>query len=580
MERYNAINDTHIATAELTPQRFKHPSELKPHLERAYYTLQRVLESTELPERIRKHPFYDLLKTRLTGNRQEVHKKRRNQARFIPEHKNEDLVQGTIAEFAELVCQTIETDLTIRLETEQRSRSVEGIRKTINFVLRENLKDIANEKIFHFGKDRKKRSGEVFKSRNEIKAAVIRIKQRVDSGTLDREKALIAVLHELGALSAKEIRHRSKSNGANGEAFDVQNYETDEIEDEILDSIKWASEYGSKKMEWINGLINKYLANGQLSGTFDRPSFNEELRLEDAFDLLVRFFLDENTDYRDGNDIQLILNDALLHWTWKRTFNRRNRKEYRAIEKEILDCLCVNQDGRYEIKMDTGPVLRYSQVAGEAKFETIPNAHERQQLYTLKPLHCPKGMRIQLYSYQMGEKSAESGVEKHLDDDQGKLFPAEVSDFFRTRFILWKITSKQIREDRELKNKITQALEKLGEQICGKGDSYEVVEPKETDKFIKWRLKGKTKAGIPIEIQWTPHDTYLFEHANGSPIAHEVYAESRSINRWRVKVPPSISPIMHQAFELREIELNAQREGCKAAMDDFDYEALEAAFKA
>lgn len=585
MERgYQILYDGTLDGAELAPRRFKQPGDCHSQLNESCFLLKNILEKTELPELIRAHPFYALLKKRLTGGKKgEIQKKRRNQARFIPEHKNETLVQESIAEFADLVMQTIETEGDPPFSAEIRGKAVNGIRKSINYLLRENLEKIAAAPLFHFGKRRVARGEEVFRSRNQIKAAVVKVKARVDEGRLDKDKALIAVLHELGGLSAAEIRRRSrKGNGANGEDFDVQHYDTDEIEEDILESIKWASEYGGRKTEWINKLINRYLAEESLVGTFDRPSFNENLRLEDAFDLLVKFFLTEETDYRDGNDIQLILNDALLHWTWKRTFSSRERKEYRAVEQSVLGTLCVKKDERFEVHADTGPVLRYRKDAtGRWRFEVISNAHERQQLYTLKPLHCPRGMSIRLYSYQMGEKSPEAGIEKHLDDDQGQLIPSEVSDFFRTRFMLWKITSKQLRENAVLQAKITETLRKLGERICGdSGSAYEVVEAKPGDKFIKWQLKGKTQTGLPVEIQFIPHDTYLFEHADASPIAHEVFEEERSIKRWRVKVPPSISPIMHKAFDLREPELRAERAAAKKAMDEFDYAVLEEAFRA
>lgn len=577
-EDFAVSENPNLEGVSSTPPHFRYTLDEKSLVAPVLTEIKAAIAAAELPGSIKDHPFYPaVIQGTLHGNeRKDFQSTDRNRARFVPERPNEDIVQSTLRIFAEKVLSKLK-EQGINVTEDNNRTAILAIQKALNLHLRRNLEVIANEPIFYLGQRRGKKTKEIFTSTKEIKEAVRKIQTEIDEGRLDRSKANVALLLELEAIDNAEVRLKGRKRGGTngGKDLNLEEYNLETLDDEIKESIDWAFDHIDKKLIWMNKLINRFLAEGKCAGKFDRLSVKDALRFDDLFELLGKLF-DSNTNTRDANDIQIVLNLALMHWTWERAFQAIKKTRLKKIEKDVMGGL-FKEDGStprelYSTEVE-GPVLRYIDDEVNPHFEVIAGSKEQVPVYTLKPLLSPKGKTILIHSYKMKPKPIDSGVGKHLDEDQGKMIPEKVSDYFRTRFVLWNISSQEIHNDPTLKTKLTGVLQKTADTLDL--EEFRIKEPKDGDKFVKWQLTGRTPDGVPVEIQIIPHDTYLFEQAHNSGIGHEDFGELRDIDRWQVKVPPSISPILNDVFNLRKKELETKRKRTQRAMKTFDYSQMK-----
>lgn len=582
-EDFEISENPNLAEVSTTPPRFKYTPEEEALVAPILAEIASAIAVAELPDYVKDHPFYPpvIQGTLHRASKRDFKNTHRNRARFVPERPNEDIVQNTLRDFAINIFTVLEAQ-GVEVVMEKKEIAILSIQKALNLHLRRNLEAIAEEPIFYLGKRRKKGTKEIFTSTKEIKEAVKKVQVEIIEGRLERSKANVALLLELEAIDNTEIRLKGRKRGGSngGKDLNLEDYNLEILDDEIKESMDWAFDHCDKKLEWMNKLITRYMAEEKFSGEFDRLSIKDALRFDDLFELLTKLF-DSNTSTRDANDIQIVLNLALMHWTWERAFESIKKTRLKEIEKKVMGGLFKedgDNSGRLVSTDVAGPILRYIDDMSNPHFEVITGSSERVPVYTLKPLLSPRGKTILIHSYKMKPKPTDSGVGKHLDEDQGKMIPEKVSDYFRTRFVLWNISSQEIHNDTTLKTKLTEALQKIAETLDLK--DIRIKEPKEGDKFVKWQLTGRTQDGIPVEVQMIPHDTYLFEHAHNSGIGHEDFGELRDIDRWQVQVPPSISQKLHDSFILRKQQLVEKRERTQKAMKTFDYSQVKTLPKA
>lgn len=560
----------------VAPVRFRYQFEgedgnrVRKRLDELLLQLEADIAFAELPDEVKGHPFYIALfqkrLSRQTKSKKAFQHARRNHARLISHRPDEARVQVLVEQFAQNILEYIETHKEPHIVEEKREKAVKNIQRSVNALIRENLEAIGSTPLFYMGRSRGGKDH--LKSTFEVKKAVMKVKHQVERGEIDRKNASIAVLLELGAVTQKELRGREK----NCAAFNLEDCDLKEWNEGINRSLHWARALANRKMEWIASLIRRYATEGKMEGKLTLPSLNNALREDDVFDLLDKFFT-QDLSPRDANDIQVILNLALAHWTHVRFYQSKEKLEsFERIKSTILEFLFkTDEDGEYLIEDHAGPLLGFD--PSEERFYKLAHAEEVQPVYEVKPLHCPRGKKIRMYSYFMGTKPEEACVMKNWDDDKGDMTPDALPDFFRTRFVLWGITSKQILENEEMIGSVRRMLDKLAERLNLSG--LNIKGPKPDDKFVKWKFNGVSPEGIPIEIQIVPHDSYLFDTTPGSALSHDVYAEQRDIDHWDQFIPPSISRNSHTALRLRKQELGVRTQKTMKAMSEFDYSSIQ-----
>lgn len=581
------------------PIRFNNriPDDRKPLIDQASDQLLAEIEALkiELPDDVKDSIFWRTLLTHkhssphqdLTGGRRpkDELRSKRNHFRFTPHRPDEASVQSKITHFAEAIKRATESTE----DSEIKSLSVDQIRILLNHILRQNLEEVATRPLFFLRTD--ERGREKYASSNELKESFRKIQARINSGDIKSEDAPIAMLMLLDALPIKEIRKKFKGNGHEQRGTreetviavleDLPENEKKILRETIESSLQWAKIQAEKMLNGINDAINEYLDDKDDIQVFDRPRIDPLLRLKTTWELVEAFY--SNPEPRIANDLQILLNLELAHWTYLRHFEGKGSAlEIRETDEVILD-VCFQKEGsdkHFKIVQGKGPILKWD---ADGKYRASSQV-ERQTLFALNGrLNADKADPLLFYVDSLGPKSEDSGVMKTLI--RPNVTPQNIKDVCRMTLVTWGKTCKDARENPAILTSIFKIFDAIQERLQLTDVEIEVTnlptDKKETENgfkltkedgslYTKVQLTGKTKNGLPVEVIVEFHDSTLMKKTKGSFLDHGQYENTRTDQFLIRAIPLSVSEITRSTIKKRGLDRSSLKDAHKNAVAEFE----------
>lgn len=495
-------------------------------------------------------------------------------ARNLPHRTNEAKLQSTLKKLAKKILLELEPDAHL----DERTEEIHAIQTALLFHLRETMETVSERKIFYLGND-------VWVSTRELQEKFFSIRERLKNGknrrTFDGEEdAVLQGLYELGAITIDELRRQPRKKKTRTREGILREIDTTSLNAEILDSLRWSRGFVNDQLKHLQELISRYQREDKIPRLVVSPEIHPSLSEVGVYGLLKCLFETGHSE-RERNDAQILLNVFLLHWNLKRYIEKVHSAHSKSDAEGKISRLF-----RESSSAGIEPALSLDKEKGEFKAKLNEDGEVAGQLRRLHTIQVGRNT----YSCHLtlsNDKGIPAGVVKSFKKDR-KGRPEDIPDLYRTRAVLWGVTTKQIQQSPTIQSDIENILLRVGINALGlnhRRDLYNQENCSEQldngDFCIDFDLKGrypkicinaKLKNGQPFEFQLLPFDVHCAEQVKETGIDHDSYEEVRNLELAKSLIPYDVSPVSHQVADLRLAELNQLKEGTMEAMKSDNFQ--------
>lgn len=508
---------------------------------------------------------------------------------LIPYRSNEEPVQKVLREIAATIEEEMPKEGPIERDQEEVRRK---IFLALNIHLREELEKIFCSPIMSLEKGKKISPKNVRDSFHKVESLL-----KPGEEKIMEKQAAVALFYELGIISAEEIKKLPHKNpparivtrgreitlGVNKVSMekieDINSYNTKDLEEEIEESLHWASsDFIKRLLTRIEDLGGEYEAEGILTGENELPELNQALRAKAGVFQLLRH-LYSGGEVRDLNDAQILLIITLVHFIQERRYKEMETNKLTKVADSILLDSLFEADSLESISFKT---LFYK----NGEFNATGASRKKSCRILKTRADVPKSKKL-VSLVEVDDKRVTSRVKKYFAEGYGEAGPDQVPDEIRTRGILMGVTSDELAQPGPIQNMVIDSLIETAKSLGLKHDRTEELRDEERPglkllpgdyviekdfthpNYPKINLLGVTGEGLHVEIQFITVDTHAFEIAHGSGMHHEVKDEVIELKIIKDMAIQSVSPVTHTIANRRLKELKELRNDTAKARKAF-----------
>ncbi len=533
-------------------------------LPRIVEDIRAQLEITGVPEFLKTNPFYKFAVLN-TPKKEDVNAIK-NIIPFIPRLMDRISVERNI----QLIAQRLVDELkkTCRSPDDYFEKTKSAIRNALLFNLGESLKLIDETPIIR--KDALHTENEGLLCTGEIRSAVLRIKDRIDIGELDKDDADIALLHDLGVTDGSE--------------------DSKKIKEDLMISIS----AGWELYEELGESLAKAQAEFGIGGEQIRISPNHFSKGKGMYELLIQA-IGNNKPHKTKTGRALLFNHeaqaaAYLGFLFFHLAHHPAFIESRKIVAKYRLMVGSGLFGEREMEGEED-LLTEDRVYLDSHRNIIAKPDEPGQNdiftpYQIRELDidgCSQKYRVWFDDI---DKKMEKPIIKRLINSPDFNFE-DVPDIIRGRLVLWDYNrndlvihesdTDEVKSEKEKKlADLDLIVRKIGTSMglkhsyvervhLGKGHfciKNKLDENKKNGKSheaFAFKLYGVNEQGVHIEFQILPKDVFESTNSWRSPNNHQFYDMEKDLDVAKAVLRLSSSPRAHEVAELAKKRLKEKK---------------------